>query len=234
MKTDYVKPNLTNVFFKAIEDYKNNYFISFNTDKIIEEYNKYKSLIKEYELLLEDNINDEVYMYFLHDIVNIKLEHKDYIKIMSKKNNIDYKKIEVLNTHTFANRKIPTRICYLCIMSNKVDNNHHYTNSEINDLINSKDIILINKIYETCYEYKFDFKEEKDFKIIDLDSFMDKNSDMYPYTVEYLKSKINKDILLKEYNKFINKLNEEVDYITNFNTEGKSENISKELVLKLK
>ena len=236
MIIEFENPNLMDEYFKSILDYKENDNIC--VDKILEKKDKYMSKLNKSRFLNDKNINDEFYYSILSELSNVILEKNDYLEILSSMNNKEYIKIDTIKTSLLANKRIPTSILFEIAYTKdfNYDSNHYYTIDELNNSINNKDIVLLDKLYNID---NIDFnnvnENEKSclFEIINYIDFLNPNSKLYLYTLKYIRNNISEKFLDEKLNEYKNNIYREIEYVVHFDEIGDSRVISDNFVKKL-
>ncbi len=176
IKSDDINPIL---FIKRLDNYfKNAEYLRNNNMEKMDSIDLYKALIK---------------------VFDIKLDRNDYIKILSMKNNIHYKKNIIIKTTMFDNNK--NNILYDCIISSKanLEENDRLDLKTLRKLSNSEDLLLLKKYRQKDDLYKGKVEKEESFLLQDFNietPSIDEDSELFLSATNYIQKKLLvKDVL---------------------------------------
>ena len=235
MKVVFIKPKLLEDYLKAIV--KSNDTNVIDVSNIIAKIRLYINKMDDYELLIDNDISDGVFLALLNEIACFDFDDKDYMKILSNYNNINYNRILDIRTTMLEKRKVTTRRVYRSFVSDKenIKNNEILNKKELQEKIDNLSIVPISKRYLTN-DVSRNEKTEKleDFELTPYDAFIC-DDELSKYTKKYIRDNISIETLKKEYESYVKTLKYEIDHILNFNTiMNNSKNISNKLNEELK
>lgn len=149
---------------------------------------------------------DSIKLYeSLKKVFDIKLDIKDYIKILSIRNKKHYsKKIRILTTMFDNNNK---NILYDCIASSKADleENDRLDLRRLRRLTNSEDLLLLKEYRIPDDLYKGKVEKEESFLFLEFNienTIIDEDNELFQFAADYIqKQLLVKDVLyyLKQY-----------------------------------
>ena len=175
----------TSLFIKTIKmNLENARFLHDNNMKKMDSIDLYKALKK---------------------VFDIKLDIKDYIKILSMKNKKHYSKKIRIKTTMFDNNN--NNILYDCIAASKADleENDRLDLRSLRRLTNSEDLLLLKeyRIPDDLYKGKVEKQESFHFLEFNIENtIIDEDSELFQFIIEYIQKQILvKDVLydLKQY-----------------------------------
>ena len=230
MKIEFDKPDLTKEYVEAIINKRRNGNI--DVTNIINRINHYYSKIDDMNLITVLSMSDKIFYTILSDLANIKLDRNDEMNILSLMNNKNYTHTHLINTTMLAHRKVPTTVSYLITADEDViiDENHLYTASELSQLIDRKDLVILDKIYNTK-DITIPSKSELEFgfEVYNSKRFLNEKDSLYLYTLKYIRKIVSNELIDEAKRKYKEDLNSEIDYVINFNNEDDSKEVSDEL-----
>ena len=141
----------------------------------------------------------------LKKVFDIKLDIKDYIKIISMKNKKHYSKKIRIKTTMFDNNN--NNILYDCIAASKADleENDRLDLRSLRRLTNSEDLLLLKEYRIPDDLYKGKVEKEESFHFLEYNiknPIIDEDSELFQFIIEYIQKQILvKDVLydLKQY-----------------------------------
>ena len=220
MKISFKKPNLTLEYYSILLEDNISKVSKNDVSRVTNKINYYIDKIDNYQLLINDQVNDNIYYKLLSDIADIAFEKEDYVNILSMMNNKKYKRINRIKTSMLAHRRMATRVEYEAALSERIkkSENYIYNVRNISELTNSKDMILLKEILTpgVLPNYK-DYETHHKFSTLDYKNFTNPDSEYYIYMVKYFKENIDKEELRKELDNYVNSLYNEINRITTNN-----------------
>ena len=198
----------------TLNDITNN---NIDVNQFIKRINMY---LKKANYLLNNKIDnmDELELYnSLKEIYNFYFDQKDYLKILSLRNNKHYSNI--LNIKTNIYDKFDNNLNLLCIATNKVNcsNNSTLDIKSLRKLTNSEDLLVLKEIYKKENEPIKRREKYESFIYEDIDinnPIIDEDNNLFPYALELIRKELETKYIILDIKQYVDEVIHQTREIT--------------------
>lgn len=196
----------------------------------------FENLLKKYVVLLKeiittdlDSLSGTEFYSLLSMFYNIQIEPEDYLAALSKESSIPYDRFAVLDTYMVISSKDKSdfgsaviwneskEAVKLSVIANKkakIDSKKKYYTSEIDDMVENKNIVIIGILREQLdKETKFT-ENYKRYPVLDMNHYLRNNLELFG---NVLRDNLPKQKIYNDLKKFIEELNYQLNTVTVYN-----------------